>query len=102
MDTKSEIAVLSNRGEYSFFSFRDRRIVFLTGKNLDRYLKVNEWDKGYLVVMCKTKSNPEFPEEDYIDLVPILKNLYIDPDTFLEPIKEVRILDAGENVEGNC
>lgn len=30
-------------------------------------------------------------EEEYIDLVPILENLYFDPDTFLAPIKEVRV-----------
>ena len=29
--------------------------------------------------------------EEYIDLVPILENLYYDVDKFLEPIKEVRI-----------
>lgn len=31
------------------------------------------------------------PEEEYIDVVPILENLYFDPDTFLAPIKEVRV-----------
>ena len=30
-------------------------------------------------------------EEEYIDLVPILQNLYFDVDEFLEPIKKVRI-----------
>ena len=29
--------------------------------------------------------------EEYIDLIPILQNLYYDIDTFLEPIKEVRV-----------
>ena len=29
--------------------------------------------------------------EKYIDLIPILKNLYYDVETFLKPIKEVRI-----------
>ena len=84
-------AILSNQGEYTSFAFRDRRIVFYTGKNLDRYTRIKEWDHGYLVVMCKTRSQPEQEEEDYIDLLPILDNLYINADEFLEPIKEVRI-----------
>lgn len=29
--------------------------------------------------------------EEYIDLIPILENLYYDVDNFLKPIKEVRI-----------
>lgn len=29
--------------------------------------------------------------EEYIDLVPILENLYIDPDWFLAPIKNVEV-----------
>lgn len=29
--------------------------------------------------------------EEYIDLLPILENLYIDPQTFLKPIKSVKI-----------
>ena len=29
-------------------------------------------------------------EEEYIDLIPILKNLYIEPEEFLKPIKEVK------------
>ena len=29
--------------------------------------------------------------EEYIDLLPILKNLYINPETFLKPIKTVKI-----------
>lgn len=84
-------AFLSNKGEYTFFAFGDKTIRFLTGKNLDRYTSVKEWDNGYIVVMCKTKSDPEHEEEDYIDLQPILRNLYFDADTFLKPIKEVKI-----------
>ena len=29
--------------------------------------------------------------EDYIDLVPILEDLYIDPKLFLQPIKSVEV-----------
>ena len=86
----SGCAVLSSKGEYTTFAFGKRKITFYTGKNLERYTEVREWDHGYLVVMCQTKS-PSGQEEDYIDLLPILDNLYIDPDEFLKPIKEVAI-----------
>ena len=87
----SRSAVLSSRGEYSSFSCGNRKITFYTGKNLERYTKVKEWDHGYLVVMCLNKSNPDLEEEDYIDLLPILDNLYIDANKFLDPIEEVEI-----------
>lgn len=90
MSSATNTAFLSSRGEYSFFSFRDRIITFLTGKRLEKYTKILEWDNGYLVVLCKNK-NEEKLEEDYIDLLPILINLYIEPDEFLSPIKEVKI-----------
>lgn len=85
------IATLSSAGEYSYFTFRDKTISFLTGKNLYRYTAVKEWDHGYLVVMCRNKSDLNHEEEDYIDLEPILVNLYFDPEQFLKPIKEVQI-----------
>lgn len=40
--------------------------------------------------MAKYRHNRQ-PEEEYIDLVPILKDLYIDASKFLEPIREVRL-----------
>ena len=51
------------------------------------------WDDGYLVVMAKYKHDPE-PEEEYIDIKPILEGLYIDPVAFLKPIENVRIAYA--------
>ena len=45
--------------------------------------------QGYLVVMAKYKGAPA--EEEYIDLVPILNNLYIDADAFLKPIRKVEL-----------
>ena len=39
--------------------------------------------------MVKYENHEE--EEEYIDLIPILENLYFDPDEFLSPIKKVRI-----------
>lgn len=44
----------------------------------------------YIVVMAKYSHNRE-TEEEYIDLVPTLKNLYLDTDEFLNPIKEVEV-----------
>ena len=84
-------AYLSSEGEYTSFQFQNRKIRFLTGNNLDRYTRIKEWDHGYLVVLCKTKSDPDTEEEDYIDLIPILDNLYIDSESFLDPIKKVEV-----------
>lgn len=87
------VAYLDNREDYTIFTFNDHSIRFLTGKNLIRYLRVKEWDHGYLVVDCLNRSDPNVEIEDYIDLIPILKNLLIDPVRFLDPITEVKIAD---------
>ena len=58
--------------------------------SLERYLSVKEWDNGYIVVMAKYKHSDE-PEEEYIDLDPILEGLYIDKTEFLSPIKKVSV-----------
>lgn len=63
-------------------------IRFQAPYSLEKYTAVKEWDHGYLVVMAKYRHN-EKPEEEYIDLVPILEDLYISPEEFLKPIKEV-------------
>ena len=65
-------------------------ITFFTGKRLEKYKKILEWDNGYIVVLCKNKNEDKL-EEDYIDLLPILGNLYIEPEEFLAPIKEVEV-----------
>ena len=83
-------ALLSNDGGYISFSFNGRTIRFKGPYSLVRIARVKEWDNGYLVVMAKYAHNPA-PEEDYIDLVPILKNLFFDASAFLAPIKGVRI-----------
>ena len=89
---KENYAILDNTGAYTTFTFRDRTITFLTSKRLDRYTEIKEWDAGYLVVMAMNKG--EQPHEDYIDLVPILDNLRMDSESFLNPIKEVRIANG--------
>ena len=40
--------------------------------------------------MAKYK-NQENEIEEYIDLLPVLDGLYMDPDSFLKPIEEVEI-----------
>ena len=83
-------AYLSNEGAYTIFSFRDNRLKFLAPYSLERYESVVEWDNGYLVVMAKYAHNKD-AEEEYIDLLPILKSLYIKPVDFLKPIKSVEV-----------
>lgn len=85
----SSTAFLSSKNEYSTFSFNGTTITFLTSKNLERYTKIKKWDKGYLVVMAKNKSKAE--HEDYIDLQPILENLYMDAESFLSKIQNVEV-----------
>ncbi|MCR4908588.1 MAG: hypothetical protein K5985_07120 [Lachnospiraceae bacterium] len=82
-------AYLTNDGEYTIFSYGDRAITFLTGKRLRRYISVKEWDNGYIVVECENKDSSL--QEDYIDLIPVLKNLYFDTDRFLKNIEEVKL-----------
>lgn len=85
-----DYAILSNEDEYTVFSFNNYRIRFKAPYSLEYYSRIEEWDNGYLVVMAKYRHNIEL-EEEYIDLIPILNNLYIDSDEFLKPIKEVRL-----------
>ena len=88
-----DYAVISNRDNFTIFRYGNYIIRFKAPYSLEKYTAVKEWDNGYLVVMAKY-SHREKEEEEYIDLVPILENLYISPDTFLKPIKEVRIENA--------
>ena len=85
----NETAILSSVGEYTTFTYGGRTLTFMTSKDLDRYTEIKEWDNGYIVVVAKYKSKGE--DEDYIDLLPILENLYMDADAFLKPIKGVEI-----------
>ena len=57
---------------------------------MERYTKVLLWDSGYLEVMAKYRQREQEIEE-YIDLDPILKGLYMDKAAFLDPIKGVTI-----------
>ena len=86
-------AILSSGGGFTAFSFGGDTIRFRAPYSLERYVVVVRWDDGYLVVLAKYSHNAE-PEEEYIDLKPILAGLYIDSATFLKPIKSVRIAYA--------
>ena len=82
-------AILRSQGNYTIFQFNNDVIRFRTSTRLERYIKVVEWDHGYLVVMAKYSSVGAV--EEYIDLIPILERLYYDVDQFLKPIREVKI-----------
>lgn len=87
---KSHEALLSSSEGFTTFSFGHYHIRFRAPYSLERYVDVLKWDDGYLVVLAKYAHNAE-PEEEYIDLKPILDGLYIDSTAFLKPIKNVRI-----------
>lgn len=91
-DTTQE-AILSSADGFTAFSYGGYNIRFKAPYSLERYTDVLKWDNGYLVVLAKYSHNDE-PEEEYIDLKPILAGLYIDSDAFLKPIKTVRIAYA--------
>lgn len=88
--SRFDTAYLSNDGSYTLFSFNKTRLKFIAPYSLEKYEKVLHWDNGYLEVLAKYTHNSE-PEEEYIDLIPILKNLYIEADDFLSPIKKVEV-----------
>jgi hypothetical protein len=88
-----DYAILSNEGDFTVFRYDDYTIRFKAPYSLERYTEVKEWDHGYLVVMAKYSHNVE-SEEEYIDLLPILENLYISPEIFLKPIKGVKVKNA--------
>lgn len=85
-----ETAYISNKGRYTIFKVGDVELKFIAPYSLERYEKVVEWNCGYLVVMTKYSNNEEL-EEEYIDLIPILKNLYMDEKQFLNSIKNVEV-----------
>lgn len=86
----SDEAILSSENEYTIFEYDKYIIRFRAPYSLERYTQVKVWDHGYLVVMAKYSHNQN-DEEEYIDLIPILENLYFNAQEFLAPIKKVRI-----------
>ena len=88
----ASVAVLSSDGLYTSFSYGDVTIRFRTSRYLRRYIEVKEWDNGYLVVTADYSTLGEV--EEYIDLAPVLCDLFFDPREFLAPIREV-LIDYG-------
>ena len=86
----SSEATLSSVGDLTVFSYGNHVIRFRTSPHLERYTKVKEWDNGYIVCDAKYDNN-DVAEEEYIDLIPILENLYYEPESFLKPIRKVRV-----------
>ena len=73
------------------FRYADYNIRFRTPSILKKYVEVKLWDDGYIVVMADYEGMGI--TEEYIDLVPILNNLYIKPENFLKNIQTVEIGD---------
>ena len=82
-------AVIACCGRYTKFSYKGRTITFLHGKDLLKYLKIKEFEGGYIVADCLGKIKGEY--EDYIDLPYILEKLYIPPQEYLSGLKKVVI-----------
>ena len=78
---------ITNQGQFTVFKYGGRVIRFKAPYSLEKYTEVKTWDNGYIVVMAKYAHN-EKSEEDYFDLVPILEDLYINPDFFFETYKK--------------
>ena len=76
-----DMARISVDGNYSLFTFRDACIKFRTSTKLKKYLRVKEWDNGYLVVDVDYSTLGE--TEEYVDITSILDDLYIDTQRFL-------------------
>lgn len=69
-------AILTSSANFTSFSFGGRITSFRTSPRLERYTKVLQWDKGYLVVMAKYQGCDEV--EEYIDLEYIYDSLGLD------------------------
>lgn len=82
-------AILSNDGDMTSFRYGSNNIRFRSPKCLKHYVDIKEWDNGYMVVLADYEGIGL--TEEYIDLSPILENLYMDSRTFLTPIKSVKI-----------
>ena len=79
-------AFISNDDNFTIFKYKNYTIRFKAPYSLEKYTDIVGWDDGYLVIMAKYKHNKE-SEEEYIDLVPILENLYIEPKIFMRSIQ---------------
>lgn len=90
-DEANGVAYLSNRGRYTVFEYGDTRLMVIAPGSLERYLEVTEWDRGYIVAQTKYSINQDAVEE-YIDLVPTLMELGMDPEAFCAQIERVEVM----------
>lgn len=84
-----DTAFLSNDRNFTIFQYGNSVIRFAAPYSLIKYLKVKQWDDGYLVVDADYSTIGK--TEEYIDLRDILIELYIDADRFLRPIRKVEL-----------
>lgn len=87
---KNKVAYLYNEGRYTKIRIRDRVITIIAPYSLERYISVKKWDYGYIEVMTKY-SHSEEPIEEYIDLLPVLDELYMDPKKTLDGIDRLEV-----------
>ena len=90
MDLSDKTALLSSEKGYTVFRFDNHVIRFKAPYSLEKYSEIKKWDHGYLVVTAKYMHNNE-EEQEYIDLVPVLNNLYFDTNKVLDSIKKVKV-----------
>ena len=88
--TSDNTAYLSSIDGYTVFRYKDTYIRFKAPYSLEKYIEVTHWDNGYIVVNTKYSHSKELIEE-YIDLIPILNDLYMNADEFLAPITNVKV-----------
>lgn len=86
----SDTAILSSFDQYTTFSFKGVTLTFRTCNHLERYISVLCWADGYLEVMAKYAHISE-PIEEYIDLRPVIDDLYMSRAEYLDPIRNVII-----------
>ena len=88
----NNIATLSNDKDIILFKYKNICISFKGPYSLEFFSKVLKYEDGYIEVMTKYKHNTDL-EEEYIDLKPIVNELYMD-DKFLKDIKGVVVSDV--------
>ena len=87
----SDVAYLSCKGRYTFFRCGECVLKFVTSDRYEKYTAVKEWDPEHGYIVVDVKHNTIGIVEDYIDLLPMLDNLYIDAKKMLMPIKRVEV-----------
>lgn len=90
LNNNNKTAYLYSDGRYTKFKHGDCILTIIAPYSLERYIKVLKWDAGYIEVLAKYSHNSE-PEEEYIDLIPTLKNLCMEPEAFVKDVDRVEV-----------